>query len=431
MSDFPNFILFYFKGIPFHTLIIDYRSKGPPKLLKTTKYLSLENQKIVFYITWMIERALQKEVQDQLGQFPAVAITGPRQVGKTTLAKQVQKSAHKNTTYLDLELPSDIAKLSNPELFLESHIDDLVIIDEIQRMPELFPLLRALIDKKRSANLGTITKISESLAGRISYIELPPFTRSEVSNRVDIKKHWLYGGYPEALLSQDGKKTFLWLNALIRTYVERDLPLLGFRIPSMELRRFWTMLAHSHGQLWNAQQLAASFGVSPPTATHYRSILEQMFLIRTLKPWHANIKKRMVKTPLVYLCDSGILHALLGIEESDDLLANPIVGKSWEGFVIEQIVGGLKGRLDIAFFRTHAGAEVDLILHKGQKIVSMIEIKLGLAPKISKGFYNAKKDLNHPPAWIIYSGKERYPIATGIEAIGLDKFIISALPTLY
>ena len=394
---------------------------------------------MIFYNSIMIKRTITADVCKLLEQFPVVAITGPRQVGKTTLAKQLQATKDGNTLYLDLELPSDLAKLSNPELFLETRIDDLVIIDEIQRISELFPILRALVDKKRkpgrflilgSANLSTITKISESLAGRISYTELTPFVRSEVSKKIDITNHWLLGGYPEASLAKNNDQAWSWLNALIKSYVERDLPLLGFKISSMELRRFWTMLAHNHGQLWNAQQLAANFGVSPPTVTHYRSILEQMFLVRSIKPWYVNIKKRIVKSPLVYICDSGILHTLLGIETTEDLLSNPVVGKSWEGFVIEQIVGELRGKLNVAFFRTHAGAEVDLVIHKGQKIVSIVEIKLGLTPKLTKGFHNAREDLGSPPTWVIYSGKERYPLAAGVEVIGLDDFIISVVSNL-
>lgn len=396
----------------------------------------------MFYISSMIRRELEPQIRSFLEQFPVVGLIGPRQVGKTTLAKEIGRIVNKEVkppVYLDLELPSDLAKLSDPELFLGSHGNDLVIIDEIQRKPEMFPLLRALVDKDKkpgrflvlgSANLPTLRGISESLAGRIAYLELTTFLRSEIGNNVDIKKHWLLGGYPDAILSKDDASAFKWLGALIRSYLERDLPLLGFRIPSLELRRFWTMLAHSHGGLWNAQKLAASFGVTPPTMTHYRSILEQMFLVRTIYPWHSNIGKRLVKSPAVYIGDSGILHSLLGIEDYDGLLSHPIAGKSWEGFVIEQIIGSLKGGISASFFKTHAGAEMDLVLHKGQRVLAAIEIKLGLAPKVGKGFHNARKDLGNPPSWIIYSGDERYQIDTGVEVIGLDDFINSILPNL-
>lgn len=390
----------------------------------------------------MIRRELEPQIRSFLEQFPVVGVIGPRQVGKTTLAKEIGKIANKEgkpPIYLDLELPSDLAKLGNPELFLESHGNDLVIIDEIQRKPELFPLLRALVDKDKkpgrflvlgSANLSTLRGISESLAGRIAYVELTTFLRSEIGNNVDIKKHWLLGGYPDAILSKADASAFKWLGALIRSYLERDLPLLGFRIPSLELRRFWTMLAHSHGGLWNAQKLASSFGVTPPTMTHYRSILEQMLLIRTIYPWHSNIGKRLVKSPVVYISDSGILHSLLGIEDFDGLLSHPIAGKSWEGFVIEQIIGFSKGEFSASFFKTYAGAEMDLVLHKGQKVLAAIEIKLGLTPKVGKGFHNSRKDLGNPPSWIIYSGDERYQIDTGVEVIGLDDFTNSVLPHL-
>ncbi len=390
----------------------------------------------------MIKRLIFRDLARAVSEFPVVALIGPRQVGKTTLAQEFARSraqGHPQPLYLDLELASDAARLSDAEMYLETQADRLVVIDEVQRKPELFPLLRALVDRKRragrflilgSANLLALQQISESLAGRIQFLELGPFSRAETGPRVPLRRHWLRGGYPEALLSRSEATSERWRDALIRSYLERDLPQLGFRVAAGELRRFWTMLAHNHGQLWNAQELASSFGVTPPTATHYRSILEQMFLLRTVPAWHANLKKRLVKSPRVYIRDSGLLHALLGLADADDLLSHPIAGKSWEGFVLEQILETAHGRLEASFFRTHAGAEIDLVLHRGRSIRALVEIKLGLRPVLARGFHEARKDLGRPRAWAIYSGSERYPLSEGIEAIGLDQFLVEVLTKL-
>ena len=386
----------------------------------------------------MIERILSRDLSRAIAEFPAAALIGPRQVGKTTLAKQFAKT-RRRPLYLDLELSSDMARLTDAEMYLEAQADRLVVIDEIQRRPDLFPLLRALIDKKRrpgrflilgSANLLALREISESLAGRIQFLELGPFSRTEVGAKISLKRHWLRGGYPEAVLPRSDEASGRWKDALIRSYLERDLNQLGFRVAAPDLRRFWTMLAHNHGQPWNAQGLAASFGVTPPTATHYRSILEQMFLVRALPAWHANLKKRLVKSPRVFVRDSGLLHSLLSISSIDDLLSHPAAGKSLEGFVLEQILETAHGRLEASYFRTHAGAEIDLVLHRGQKILALIEVKLGLKPALARGFHEARKDLGLPKAWVIYSGSERYPLSAGVEAAGLDRFLVEILPTL-
>ena len=390
----------------------------------------------------MIERLLSRELARAIAEFPVTALIGPRQVGKTTLAKGFARSrrgGRQGSLYLDLELPSDLARLADPEMYLESQADRLVVIDEIQRKPDLFPLLRALVDKRRragrflilgSANLLALRQISESLAGRIRFLELGPFSRTEAGPEVPLQRHWLRGGYPGAVLPRSDDVSGRWREALIRSYLERDLNQLGFRVAAPELRRFWTMLAHSHGQPWNAQALASSFGVTPPTATHYRSILEQMFLVRALPAWHANLKKRLVKSPRVYVSDSGILHSLLSIGSNDGLLSHPAAGKSWEGFVLEQILETARGRLDASYFRTHTGAEIDLVLHRGQDILALVEVKLGLKPVLARGFHEARKDLGNPKAWVIYSGVERYPLSPGAEAVGLDRFLIEILPRL-
>lgn len=389
----------------------------------------------------MIKRLLFRELPRAVAEFPVVALIGPRQVGKTTLAKEFARSRrgpHREPLYLDLELTSDMARLADAELYLEAQADRLVVIDEIQRRADLFPLLRALVDKRRragrflilgSANLLALRQISESLAGRIQFLELGPFSRTETP-KVPTKRHWLRGGYPEALQARSDEAAGRWRDALIRSYLEGDLPQLGFRVAAPELRRFWTMLAHDQGQPWNAQGLASSFGVSPPTATHYRSILEQMFLVRTLPAWHVNVKKRLVKSPRVYVRDSGLLHTLLGLASADALLSHPIAGKSWEGFVLEQILETACGHLEASYFRTHAGAEIDIVVHRGQKIRALVEVKLGNKPLLSRGFYEARKDLGNPKAWVIYSGMERYPLSPGTEAIGLDQFLTEVLPGL-
>lgn len=390
----------------------------------------------------MINRLLAQDLSQAVAESPATALIGPRQAGKTTLAKEFARSAagsRPGPLYLDLELGSDMVKLGDAEMFLETQSDRLVIIDEAQRRPDLFPLLRALIDKKRragrflllgSANLLTLRQISESLAGRIRFLELGPFSRMEAGSKIPLRRHWLRGGYPEALSARSDGAAGRWKDALIRSYLERDLPQLGFRIAAPELRRFWTMLAHDHGQSWNALGLASSFGVSARTATHYRSILEQMFLVRTVPAWHANLRKRLVKSPRVYIRDSGLLHTLLGLENAGALLSHPIAGKSWEGFVLEHIIETSRGRLDASYFRTHAGAEIDIVLHRGQRIRALVEVKLGLRPVPARGFHEARKDLGLPRAWVIYSGEERYPLGPGVEALGLDRFLAEVLPTL-
>jgi predicted AAA+ superfamily ATPase len=390
----------------------------------------------------MIDRLLSRDLSLALAEFPAAALIGPRQVGKTTLAKDLARSragGHDAPLYLDLELGSDLARLANAEMYLEAQADRLVIIDEVQRMPELFPLLRALIDRKRrpgrflllgSANLLGLRRISESLAGRVQFLELGPFSRAETAGKIPLRHHWLRGGYPEAVLPRSDAASTRWREALIRTYLERDLNQLGFRVAAPELKRFWTMLAHNHGQAWNAQALAANFGVTAPTATHYRSLLEQMFLVRTLPAWHSNLGKRLVKAPRVYIRDSGILHSLLGVEGIDGLLSHPIAGKSWEGFVLEQILETARGRLEASYFRTHAGAEVDIVLHRGRTVLALVEVKLGLKPTLSRGFHEACLDLGRPKSWVVYGGDDRYPLGPEADAVGLDQFLGEVLDGL-
>lgn len=378
----------------------------------------------------MIQRNLENTIIKSLSSFPIVAIVGSRQVGKTTLAKFILNKVNKKSIYLDLELFSDLNKLSDPELYLKQFENDLVIIDEIQRKPELFPLLRALIDKKRvngrflilgSASPDLIKNASESLAGRIIYHVLDPFSVNEVSeSSIDINKLWIRGGYPDSLLTSNDEESFIWCEAFIKTYLERDVPQFGIRVPAMQLRKFWMMISHSHGQLWNASQIALSLGISSPTVRHYLDILTETYVVRQLLPYHPNLKKRLIKSPKVYIKDSGILHNLLNIRNMDQLQSNPVLGNSWEGFVIEQICRMLPNGYNVYFYRTNAGAEIDLIIVNNRNKIIAVEIKYSLSPILTKGFWISFEDLNCEKGYVIYPGKEKYPISKNIFTLSIN-----------
>ena len=365
----------------------------------------------------MIKRSIQGAIEASLRKYPVVGIIGSRQAGKTTLAKMVRKGISRKVIYLDLELPSDLNKLNDPELYLGQFTDSLVIIDEIQRMPSLFPLIRALVDRKRtggrflvlgSASPELIKHSSESLAGRIIYHELSPFLIHETGYK-DIQRLWLRGGYPLSYLAESAGDSFSWRESFIKTYLEMDIPQLGIRVPSAQIRRFWTMLAHSHGHLWNASQIAGSLGISAPTVRSYLDILDETFITRRLQPYYPNIKKRLIKAPKVYIRDSGILHSLLRIGDHDDLMGNPAVGRSWEGFVVEQIIGLLPEGWSYFFYRTSAGAEIDILLVDKKNRPIAVEIKYSSSPKAERGFWNALEDLSCRKAFIVYPGEETYP----------------------
>lgn len=373
----------------------------------------------------MITRKVQKKVELSLKQYPVVGILGPRQVGKTTLARAIQSILTQKSVYLDLELPSDLSKLQDPELYMGQFKDCLVIIDEIQRMPNLFPLMRALVDQKRvagrflilgSASPELLKHASESLAGRIIYHELSPLILEETGYE-RTQQLWLRGGYPLSYLANTGEDSISWREAFIKTYLEMDIPQLGIHIPATQLRRFWTMLAHVHGQLWNASQIAKSLGVSSPTVRNYLDILEDTFIVRRLPPFYANIKKRLVKSAKVYIRDSGLLHALLKNRTLDDLYSHPSSGNSWEGFVIEQIIGIIPEYWQSFFYRTSAGAEIDLLLldHRNESIA--VEIKYSLSPKVERGFWNGMGDLGCKKGFVIYPGDEIYPIGKDVFAL--------------
>lgn len=372
---------------------------------------------------------LQQHVLEFLSRFPVVALLGPRQVGKTTLAKTVKEGSGLSPVYLDLELPSDLARLQEPELYLNQFQDRLVIIDEIQRLPQLFPLLRALVDRKRtpgrflilgSASPELIRNSSESLAGRVIYLELPPLTLQEVGDD-NWRKLWLRGGFPDSFLATEEDDSFTWREAFISTYLERDIPQLGIRIPAAQLRRFWTMIAHTHGQLWNASGIAAAMGVSAPTVRHYLDILEDTYIVRQLYPYFANVGKRLTKSPKVFLRDSGLLHVLAGVRTLDELHAHPLIGHSWEGFVIEQVLRAMPRTWRGYFFRTSAGAEIDLLLldEKGRTVA--VEVKYSLAPKLMRGFRQAYADLKCVAGYVFYPGEEEFPLGVGVTALPVSK----------
>jgi len=379
----------------------------------------------------MIPRRIKVQIEAGLSRQAAVALMGPRQVGKTTLAKIL--ASQSDSVFLDLESPTDRQKLADPEFFLNRFSDRLVILDEIHRIPELFQVLRVLIDEGRSqgrgkgrflllgsAGIELLGQSGESLAGRIEYVHLTPFQILELSKKKLWELHWLRGGFPESYLAQNDSDSFKFRQNFIRTYLERDVPMLGPRIPAETLERFWTMLAHSQGSLFNASKLAAGLGVSSPTVSNYLDLMVDLLLMRRLPPFLANVKKRLVKSPKVYLRDSGILHALLGIRTMEDLLGHPIAGMSWEGYVIENLLAVMPERTLASFYRTSAGAEIDLVLELGGSHgIWAIEIKKSTAPKLERGFHLAVEDIQPNRVFVVYTGQERYPRSADIEVLCL------------
>ena len=379
----------------------------------------------------LIKRNAESTILNDLRTFPVVAILGPRQCGKSTLAKMLRKHI-KNFLYLDLESPADLRKLDDPELFFDANKENTICLDEIQRKPDLFPVLKSFIDRYRktsrviilgSASGDLIRQSSESLAGRISFIELTPFVMTEVADlrNYALSFHWFRGGYPDSLLSPDDSTSNRWRENFIRTFIERDIPQLGVNIPALKLRRFLTMCAHNQGQLLNSSKLAGSLGVSYHTIRNYIDLLEQTFVVRTLKPYEPNIKKRIIKSPKVYIRDSGLLHSLLEIENFNELMGHPVFGASYEGFVLENILAELQNWRGL-FYRTSSGNEIDLILTKGTKRVA-VEIKASKAPNLSRGFWGALDDMRINDAWIIAPVEESYPIKQRVTVSGMDHFI--------
>ena len=377
----------------------------------------------------MLVRKTQESVLQALSRQASVALIGPRQVGKTTLALEIGKQL--NALYLDLEAIEERDKLSNPSVFLSAYQDRLVILDEIHRVPDVFLTLRGLIDQGRrqgqrngrflllgSASLDLMRQSGESLAGRISYIDMTPLSVLEVPINA-IEALWIRGGFPDSFLAQDDRQSLDWRKDLLRTYLERDVPMFGSRIPAETLRRFWTMLAHNQGALHNASRLAAGLEVSSQTVGRYTDLLVDLLLVRRLQPYHANVGKRLVKSPKVYIRDSGLLHALLNIAMRDALLGHPVVGASWEGFVIENLINAAPALTVPGFYRTSGGAEIDLLLELPGGERWAIEIKRSRAAKPARGFYEACEDLKPARRFVVYGGLERYPIGADVEVIGL------------
>lgn len=387
----------------------------------------------------MINRNKISELIEILHHFPVLGIVGPRQVGKTTLAKHLISTLDKEVLYLDLENPEDQSKLTNPVLFFDRHKDKCVILDEIQRMSELYPVLRSMIDQNRvparfillgSASPELIRDASETLAGRIAYEELTPFNLTEVQEQQSMYVHWFGGGFPDALLSKSLKIQRVWLRNFIQTYVERDLPMLGLDIDRMVIQKLWTMSAHFHGNVLNMSNLAKSLELSSTTIKKYLSFLEQAFLIRQLQPYSINIKKRLVKSPKLYLRDSGVLHYLLGIRSEDDLQLSPIVGNSWEGYAVEQICQLTENEYEPYFYRTHHGAECDLVLVRSGKPAYGIEIKYTASPKLSKGNLQSFEDLQTKQNFIITPSTDHYDISDHVSVCSLPYFLNSILPEI-
>lgn len=384
----------------------------------------------------MLKRLISSKLEKAIQHTPAVALLGVRQVGKTTLAREIAKD--RASIYLDLESPEDLLKLSDPLTFLSSHSNKLVIIDEIQRAPNLFMVLRGIIDKNRqegrknghflllgSASMDLLKQSSESLAGRISYIEMNGLSLLEVNNDQgsNLQKLWLRGGFPESYLAADDGLAMSWLESLIRTYLERDIPQMGFRIPTTRLRRLWTMLAHLQGETVNFASLASNLEVDGKTISHYIDILVDLLLVHRLEPWHVNVKKRLVKSPRFYIKDSGILHRLLGILDHNALLSNPVFGKSFEGFAIENILSVVPSGTESYFYRTAAGAEIDLVLKISSEELWAIEIKSGVAPKIKSGFYQACEDIKATQRYVVYGGDDEFPIQNNTTVISLQRLM--------
>ena len=387
---------------------------------------------------YTIPRALSTRLKERLRQFPAVALLGPRQVGKTTLARALAETGVESASgsietglHLDLENPVDQEKLADARGYLGTKRGRLVILDEIHRAPHLFATLRGIIDERihggepsgqflllGSASIDLLRQSGESLAGRIAYLELGPLDIRELAAD-DQMRLWARGGFPRSFLAPTDADSAVWREQFIRTYLERDIPALGPRIPAQTLRRFWTMLAHSQGGLWNAASLARSLAVDGKTVARYVDLLADLLLVRRLPPLHASVRKRLVKAPKVYVRDSGIVHALLRLDDLDSVLGHPIAGASWEGFVIETLLRAAPERTEASFYRTASGVEIDLLLELPGDRVWAVEIKRGLAPAVSRGFRVAIEDVQPHRAFIVHGGEDRYPKGDGVDAVGL------------
>jgi predicted AAA+ superfamily ATPase len=389
----------------------------------------------------MIKRLAAKKISILLKAFPAIALWGPRQVGKTTLAKELVKKQKKEILYFDLESDSDAAKLQDPEYIFDQYKDHCIILDEVQRVPKLFAQLRPIIDSYRkpsrfiltgSASPDLIKGVSESLAGRIAFIELAPINLLEAKkSSISQDLHWFRGGFPLALLAKSDQSFFRWTENFIRTYIERDLSqLFGVALQEKLIRNFWHMLAANNGGIWNSEVYARSLGISAPTIKRYLDFLEGAFLVRQLPAWFVNTNKRLVKSPKIYLRDSGLLHVMNRVRTSEELPLTIGVGASWEGYVIEQIFQLKPDHLDLYFYRTHHGAECDILLVNGIKPVLALEIKYSSSPVLTKGFYSVMEDLRLEQGWVIIPSGKPFKINDKVDCSNLTYFLSDILQDL-
>jgi hypothetical protein len=377
----------------------------------------------------VFDRDLDSELPDVLSQFPAAALVGPRQVGKTTLAKQVAAQIGGDTLYLDLEDPRDDARLFDPLLFFETNAHRCVILDEIQRRKDLFPMLRSAIDSNRrpgrfillgSGSPELIRDTSESLAGRICYLQLLPLSYPEVRTTIGLHEHWLRGGFPLSLLAIGSKQSMRWRQSFIQTYIERDLPMLGLPLTPADSRKLLRMLAHVHGQLLNYANLSKSLGVTAPSVRSYVDFLEHAFIVTRLEPYHSNNGKRLTRSPKIYMQDTGILHALNGIQELNDLFGHPAAGASWEGYVIRQLTARLPDHLTACYYRSQHGAELDLLIMDGKHPLVGFEIKLSTAPTVSRGVYEAMSHTGLQEVMVVSMIADSFPLKREIQAVSVD-----------
>jgi predicted AAA+ superfamily ATPase len=386
----------------------------------------------------MIKRKYFSKLEELGAYFPAIGILGPRRVGKTTLVKQFIDTLSEPHIYLDLEKPSDYEKLNEAELYFSQHSDKCLVLDEIQIRPELFAIIRAAIDENKkplrfillgSASPDLIRNSAESLAGRISYLHIQPFSLVELANENPTKHHFR-GGFPESYLAPEDKLSIAWLEAFIKTYIERDLPLLGLPASPILTRRFWEMLAWQNGQLFNASNIGKSLGVSYHTVKTYLDFIEGAFMVKTIHPFVANIKKRLVKSPKIYISDTGLLHRLLRINDYDQLLGMPNLGASYEAYVLQQILAEKPGDLDVYFYRTHNGTEVDFVLARANQAVATIEVKFTSSPSASKSLKQGIADLKTANNYIVVPKSESFQKSAQIKVSSLFDFLTNELPAL-
>lgn len=381
----------------------------------------------------LIDRRLRDPIKARLETTPAVVLLGPRQVGKTTLAREIASARGAGAVYLDLERPADRRRMVDPDAYLRGQVGKLLVVDEIHRAPDLFGSLRGIIDERRragdkaghflllgSASLDLMKQASETLAGRVAYVELAPFDALEAGEgRGGLNRLWSRGGFPDSHLAKNDAESLEWRRAFVRSYLERDVPMFAPRLPAETVGRLWTMLAHAQGTPLNQARLAASLAVSAPAVGRYVDLLVDLLLVRRLRPWSGNVGKRLVRTPKTYVRDSGIVHALLDLETWDDVLGHPVAGASWEGFVIENLIGAAGDRRTPYYYRTEDGAEVDLVFERGGEVEMAVEIKRSSAPELSPGFRSACAVLKPKEAYVVHGGTGRWPLAEGVTALTL------------